>query len=182
MRRSEKYGRRDSRLIINHLQVVSPDLFEKMKKYDIVGYIQPVFVASDKDVIEKLMGKEVAARSYMWKTMADAGILCCGGSDAPVESFDVLSNIQLAVTRDRIGEDTGGWHPEEKLSVDEALRLFTINNARGSFTEDKRGSLEVGKDADITILEEDIYRTDPHRISEIKIEAAIVAGKEVYRS
>ncbi len=178
----EKYGRRDSRLIINHLQVVSPDLFEKMKKYDIVGYIQPVFVASDKDVIEKLMGKEVAARSYMWKTMADAGILCCGGSDAPVESFDVLSNIQLAVTRDRIGEDTGGWHPEEKLSVDEALRLFTINNARGSFTEDKRGSLEVGKDADITILEEDIYRTDPHRIYEIKIEAAIVAGKEVYRS
>lgn len=175
-----KYGRRDSRLAINHLQVTSPDLFDRMKEYDILAYIQPVFVASDKDIIAKLTGEETAGRSYMWKTMAEKGLTCCGGSDAPVESFDVLENIQIAVTRDRIGEETEGWHPSEKLSVMEAVRLFTINNAFGGFSEDRRGSLEIGKDADMVILSEDIFKTDPHRISKIKVLGTIVAGKTVY--
>lgn len=176
----EKYGRRDSRLAINHLQVVSPDLFDRMKEYGILAYIQPVFVASDKDIIVKLTGEEPAGRSYMWKTMVEKGLTCCGGSDAPVESFDVLENIQIAVTRDRIGEETNGWHPSEKLSVMEAVRMFTINNAFGGFSEERRGSLEIGKDADMTILSEDIFQTEPHRISKIKVLETIVGGKTVY--
>ena len=96
----EKYGDKGSRLAINHLQVISPDLIGRMKAHGIVAYIQPLFVASDRDIIGKLMGEEVAARSYMWRTMQDSGIVCGGGSDLPVESFDVLKNIQVAVTRD----------------------------------------------------------------------------------
>ena len=148
----EKYGRRDSRLAINHLQIVSDDLFDKMKEYGILAFIQPVFVASDKGIVAGLTGEGPAARSYLWKTMLDKGLVCCGGSDAPVESFDVLENIQIAVTRDKIGEVTDGWHPQEKLTVDEAVSLFTTGNAYEAFEEDIRGSLEVGKLADMTVL------------------------------
>lgn len=79
----EKYGDKGSRLAINHLQVISPDLIGRMKAHGIVAYIQPLFVASDRDIIGKLMGEEVAARSYMWRTMQDSGIVCGGGSDSP---------------------------------------------------------------------------------------------------
>lgn len=176
----ERYGRRDSRLAINHLQIISPDLLDKMKEYGILAYIQPVFVASDKDIIEDITGKEPAARSYLWKTMADRGIICCGGSDAPVESFDVLENIQIAVTRDKIGEKTQGWNAEEKLSVDEAVRLFTVNNAFGAFNECRRGSLETGKDADMTVLDTDIFKIEPHQIANISVLRTVVGGTEVY--
>ena len=178
----KKYGKRDARLAINHLQIVSDDLFDRMKKYDIAAYIQPLFVASDKNVVAGLVGKEAESRSYMWKTMIDKGIVCGGGSDSPVEDFDILSNIQIAVTRDCLNENSQGWYPEQKLTVEEAIRLFTINNAYLAFEEDRRGSIELGKDADLTVLSEDIFEVEPHEISKIKVAATIVAGKTVYEA
>ena len=112
--------------------------------------------------------------------MLDKGLILCGGSDAPVESFDVLENVEIALTRDKIGECTEGWHPWEKLTIDEALRAFTIDNAYGMFLEDKLGSLEIGKLADLAVLSADPYETDPHRIHEIKVVRTVVGGKEVY--
>ena len=159
----EKYGRRDSRLAINHLQIVSSDLFDRMKEYNIMAFIQPVFVASDMDIVENIIGKEATDRSYLWKTMMDKGLVCCGGSDAPVENFDVLENIQITVTRDKLGQKTEGWHAEQKLSVDEAVRLFTIGNAYEAFEEDIRGTLEIGKNADMTVLDRDIFEIAPPR-------------------
>lgn len=176
----EKYGRRDSRLAINHLQIVSSDLFDRMKEYNIMAFIQPVFVASDMDIVENIIGKEATDRSYLWKTMMDKGLVCCGGSDAPVENFDVLENIQIAVTRDKLGQKTEGWHAEQKLSVDEAVRLFTIGNAYEAFEEDIRGTLEIGKNADMTVLDRDIFEIDPHEISKASILKTIVGGREVY--
>lgn len=176
----DKHGRRDARLAINHLQLVSEDLFDRMNEYDILAFIQPVFVASDKGMVADLVGEERAGRSYAWKTMLDKGLILCGGSDAPVESFDVLENVEIALTRDKIGECTEGWHPWEKLTIDEALRAFTIDNAYGMFLEDKLGSLEIGKLADLAVLSADPYETDPHRIHEIKVVRTVVGGKEVY--
>jgi len=151
-----------------------------MKEYDILGYIQPVFVPSDKGIIARLVGEERAEKSYLWKTMLDKGLHLCGGSDSPVESFNILANIQTAVTRDGLNENTEGWHPEEKLTVDESLRLFTIWNAYGAFEEEKKGSLEIGKSADFVILDDDIYETDPHSIKDITICETVVDGKVVY--
>lgn len=176
----EKYGRRDSRLAINHLQIVSNDLFDRMKEYGIMAFIQPVFVASDMDMVENIIGKEATDRSYIWKTMMDKGLVCCGGSDAPVENFDVLENIQIAVTRDKLGQVTEGWYPEQKLSVDEAVRLFTIGNAYEAFEEDIRGTLEIGKNADMTVLDRDIFEIEPHEISKVSVLKTIVGGREVY--
>lgn len=177
----KKYGQKPLRLAINHLQIVSKELFDRMYKYGILAYIQPVFVPTDKPIIDKLIGKERANRSYMWKTMLNKGLVCCGSSDSPVESFDILQNIQYAVTRDALDEKTEGWHPEEKLTVEEAVRLFTIWNAYGSFEENKKGSIEIGKVADLTILDKDIFEVDPHEIASIKVVATIVDGKTVYK-
>ena len=178
----DTYGKRDARLAINHLQLVSPGLFDKMKEYDMLAFIQPVFVASDKGIVGCLVGEERAARSYAWKTMLKKGLTICGSSDAPVESFDVLANIEIALTRDRIGEHTEGWHPEEKLTIDEALRAFTCDNAYGMFEEKRLGSLEPGKRADLVILDRDPYETEPHGLHEIRVAATLVDGKEVYRA
>lgn len=176
----KEHGQKERRLAINHLQVIGDHILDKMEKNHIMAYIQPVFVASDKNIVEQLIGEKRAKNSYMWKTMMNKGIMCCGGSDAPVERFSVLENIQIAVTRDCLNERSGGWHPEEKLSVEEAVRLFTINNAYAAFSEKRRGSLEIGKDADMVVLSEDIFKTEPHHISEIKVLRTIVGGRTVY--
>lgn len=176
----KKYGKKDLRLAINHLQIVSENLFGRMKENDIIAYIQPVFVASDKANLRNLVGEKREKNAYAWKTLLDRGIPCCGGSDAPVESFDILQNIQIAVTRDGLDEVSEGWKPEEKLSVLEAVKLFTIGNAYGAFEEEKKGSLEIGKLADMVVLDADIFETDPHKISKISVLRTIVGGKDVY--
>ena len=81
-----------------------------------------------------------------------------------------------------MNEKTEGWYPEQKLTVEEAVRLFTINNAYGAFEENRRGSIEIEKDADLTVLSDDIFEADPHEISRIKIAATIVAGRTVYEA
>lgn len=176
-----EYGDKGLRLAINHLQIVSPDLFDRMKAHNILCYIQPVFVASDMGIVPKLIPDEKLKLSYAWKSMINKGLVTCGGSDSPVERFSVLENIQIAVTRDRLGEITEGWMPEEKVSVDEAIRMFTINNCYGAFSENERGTLEIGKLADITILDADPYEVEPHDISKIKVAETIVDGKTVYK-
>lgn len=176
----EAYGKKDRRLAINHLQVVSADLFDRMKKSDILAFIQPVFVASDKYVIREWIGEEREKWSYRWKTMMDKGLMCCGGSDSPVERFDVLEGIQVAVTRDCLDEMTQGWYPQQKLSLLQALKLFTVNNAYGAFEEEEKGSFELGKMADLVVLESDPFQVDAHHIADIAVLRTIVNGKDVY--
>lgn len=174
------YGRKKSRLAINHLQIVSPHLFDRMKQSEILAFIQPIFVASDKDIIEQLIGPERAGRAYGWKTMMDHGLLCCGSSDSPVENYDILAGIQAAVTRTGLEEKSQGWRPEERLSVLEALRLFTINNAYGSFEEKEKGSLELGKAADFVVLGEDPFAVSQYQLAKIPVLRTIVEGRDVY--
>lgn len=175
-----KFGKKKNRLAINHLQIVNEGLFERMKENDILAFIQPIFVAGDKNIIERLLGSDASQRSYLWKTMLDKGLVCCGGSDAPVESFNVLEGIQLAVTRDALDEKTDGWHPQEKVSVLDALRMFTISNAYGSFDENKKGSIEIGKAADFVLLSEDLFTVEAHDIAKIQVMKTFINGEEVY--
>ncbi|MEE0742227.1 MAG: amidohydrolase [Emergencia sp.] len=176
----KKFGQKNLRLAINHLQIVGDDIFDRMKENEILAYIQPVFVASDKETLRSLVGEDREKNAYAWKSMLEKGLHCCGGSDAPVESFDILEGIQVAVTRDRLDQVTDGWKPEEKLSVLEAVRLFTIDSAYGAFEEEKKGSLEIGKLADMVVLGEDVFEIDPHRIAQIPVLRTIVGGEEVY--
>ena len=113
--------------------------------------------------------------------MLDMGIHVCGGSDAPVESFNIMENIYFAVTRKNLsGAPEGGWLQDEKLSVDEAVKLFTKNAAYASYTEETNGTIEIGKYADLVVAEKDIYEIDPEDIKNTKVDMTILDGEIVY--
>ncbi|WP_206460769.1 amidohydrolase [Anaerovorax sp. IOR16] len=184
MRISQKKSDRvDVRNGIVHAQITNSSILEKMKQYGIAAYIQPVFVNSDMDIVESRIGKERMHKIYAWKSMIDMGILTVGGSDAPVESFDIMENIYYAVTREKLeGGPKNGWLPEEKLDVEEAVKLFTVYPSYMSFTENVNGTIEVGKRADLVVLEENIFEVEVDKIKDIKISKTIVDGKMVYQA
>lgn len=166
---------------IVHAQITNKRILEAMAKQQILAYVQPVFVDLDMDIVESRIGKERMDGVYAWKTMLDLGIPTSGGSDAPVVSFDVMENIYFAVTRKNAkGLPPEGWIPSEKLSVDEAVKLFTKYAAYASYTEKENGTIEVGKRADLAVLERDIYEMDPEEIPKTKIDRTILDGKVVY--
>lgn len=166
---------------IVHAQILNSEILQEMKKGNITAYIQPVFIDTDMEIVEKRIGKIRTKNSYIWKTMLDLGLHLSGGSDAPVVSFNILENIYFAVTRKNIkGKPIQGWYPKERLSLDEAIELFTIKGAYHSFEENERGSLELGKDADMVVLDKNIYKVSSDEIKNIKILQTLVEGNIAY--
>lgn len=177
----EKYNLHNMRNGIVHAQITNEKILKQMKENNIIAYIQPVFVDLDMDVVESRIGFKRMNKVYAWKSMIDMGILAVGGSDAPVVSFDVLENIYFAVTRKNINlQPKEGWIPEEKLDVEEAVKLFTKYPSYSSFTEDTNGTIEVGKKADLVVLDDNIYKIDCDKIKDVKINYTIVNGNIVY--
>jgi predicted amidohydrolase YtcJ len=166
---------------IVHCQIADKDLFDRMAQLGIAADIQPPFTASDYTIVEDRIGEARAKRSYAWRTMLDYGISLGGGSDCPVETFDPLWGIYCAVTRaDGRGEPAGGWLPSEKLSVEEAVKLYTIGSAYLAFEENQKGTIKEGKLADMVVLSEDIFEVKPEDIKNIKVLMTIVGGKIQY--
>ncbi len=180
-RLNEKHQGNPNRHGIVHAQFTNTEILEKMQAGDILAYIQPVFVGSDMDIAEDRVGKQRLEKAYAWKTMADMGIKTSGGSDCPVESFSILENIYYAVTRKNSkGMPGEGWLPQEKLTVDQAVRLFTINAAYPSFEENEKGSLEPGKYADMVVVDRNIYEIAPEDIKNARVTLTVMDGKIVY--
>jgi hypothetical protein len=168
---------------IIHAQLTTPMLLEKMRRAGLLAYIQPVFVPSDLGIVEARIGHERMEKVYAWKTMRDMGIQTAGGSDAPVESFSILGNIYTAVERAGFtGEPAGGWLPEEKLSVMEAVRLFTSDAAYVSFDEERLGTLVLGKLADLVVLDRNIFELSGRDLLETKVAMTIIGGRMVYEA
>jgi len=166
---------------IVHAQITNPVQLQRMKNLGIMAYIQPVFLDSDLHIAEQRLGTHRTKTSYAFRSMTDMGILVSGGSDAPVCPFDVMENIYFAVTRkDLCGFPENGWLPEERLTVEQAVRLFTTNAAYCSFSENIRGTLEVGKQADLVVLGEDIFNIAAEKIKDVSVLRTVVGGKTVY--
>lgn len=179
---SESCPRENCRHGIVHVQISNPDILERMKKQNIIAYIQPVFVDFDMGIAEDRIGADRVKDTYAWKTMLDMGIPVAGGSDAPVVSFNILENIYFAVTRKNIhGEPPEGWLPEQKVSVDEAVRMFTKYPAYSSFTEDCNGTIEAGKRADLAVLEKNIYEIPHDDIKNVSVSMTVVNGNIVFQ-
>lgn len=167
---------------IVHAQITNHEILEKMAQNDILAYIQPVFVDLDMDVVEGRIGAERMDGVYAWKSMLDLGIHAMGGSDAPVVSFDMMENIYFAVTRKNMnGQPEEGWIPSEKLSVEEAVKLFTKYPAYGSYSEAENGTIELGKHADLVVLHENVYEAEPDHIKDIKVDMTVSGGRIVYQ-
>ena len=166
---------------IIHVQMIDDDLLERMKKLPLVLDIQPIFLCTDLHWIEDRIGKERLKGSFALKTMEKTGLIQTGGSDCPVETYEPLKGIYAAVTRqDMEGYPTEGFLPEERLSVYEALCMYTKNVPYATGQESVLGTLEIGKFADLTVLEKNLFKIDKKEIKDIKVEQTYVAGNCVF--
>ena len=166
---------------IIHVQMIDDDLLERMKKLPLVLDIQPIFLCTDLHWIEDRIGKERLKGSFALKTMEKAGLIQTGGSDCPVETYEPLKGIYAAVTRqDMEGYPTEGFLPEERLSVYEALCMYTKNVPYATGQESVLGTLEIGKFADLTVLERNLFKIDEKEIKDVKVEQTYVAGNCVF--
>lgn len=162
-----------------HAQTTPPELLERMRALGLQAFIQPIFIDADMEIIAERVGESRARDCYRWKTMREMGIHTSGGSDCPVEPFDVLDNMRAAITR----KNRAGTHtclPEQALTVEEAVRLFTCDAAWSGRDEDVRGTLELGKLADLVVLDRDLFRIAPEDFTKVRILETVVNGNTVY--
>jgi predicted amidohydrolase YtcJ len=171
----------DMRHSIIHCQITDEVLLNKFRDLNIIAHIQPIFLNSDIHIVEDRVGQTLARTSYNWKTMVDKGVHYACGSDSPVETFNVMKNIYCAVTRkDLKGFPEGGWYPEQKLTVKEAVYGFTMGSAYASYEEGVKGSIAVGKYADFAILDQDIFSIALDEIKDVKVVRTVLGGETVY--
>lgn len=161
-----------------HLQICRPDQMNKLAKLGVVGDVQPVFVPSDIKITENRIGKERLSWAYAWKSMTNAGILLTASSDAPVESPNPMRGIWSAVSRtDDQGFPKGGWLPKEKLTLDEALRMYTVNPAKASGLESKIGKIRAKMYPDLVVLDSRISTLVPDKLKDVKALLTFVGGR-----
>ncbi len=166
---------------IIHAQMATPELIERMAKLPVVLDIQPTFLMTDLHWIEDRIGAERAMNSYQWKTYQEHGLKLLGGSDCPVENFSPWTGIFAAVTRQDIDHyPAAGYHPDEKVSVYDAVCMYSKNIHYATGQEDYLGTLEIGKFADMIIIDRDIFHIPPCEILNVQVEKTYLAGREVY--
>ncbi|MGB9893624.1 MAG: amidohydrolase, partial [Candidatus Saccharicenans sp.] len=182
-RAQQKYGKKDLRFRIEHAQIIKPEDFPRFQALGVVASMQPTHCTTDLRFCERRIGKERSKYAYAWRTLLNNGAILAFGSDWPVEPLDPRRGLYSAVTRKNIEYDypEGGWFPEQKLTLSEAIKCFTWGSAYASFEENLKGTLEPGKLADITIFEKDLFSVEPKEILRTPIAYTIVGGKIVYQ-
>ncbi len=159
------------RFRIEQAAVLNKDLIHRLKKQEVVVSVQPKVISTEFSVwlaIQRL-GFERAKWLHPLKTLLDEGVKVAGGSDCPMEPLSPLIGIQEVVLRTEF--------PEQRLSVEEALRMYTLDAAYSSCEENVKGSIEEGKLADLTVLSDDPVTVEPEKIKDIKVEFIIIDGK-----
>lgn len=164
---------------IEHFQVVAPSDFARVAKDGIIASMQPTHATSDMRWAEQRVGPERIKGAYAWRTVLNSGARLALGSDFPVEDVNPWFGIYSAVTRqDQQGNPPGGWYPDQKLTLAEAIRAFTLDAAYAAFEENSRGTIEPGKLADFTIADGDVYSFTP--LFAMKTRMTVVGGEIVY--
>ena len=173
---------REPRWRVEHSQILSAQDLPRFAKLGIIASMQPSHAISDLFFAPSRLGKERLAGAYAWQSLLKSGAIICGGSDAPVERGEPMIEFYAAVARKSIkGESADGWHPEQAVSREQALRMFTSNAAYAAFEENDKGSIEVGKLADFTVLSADIMKIPAPEILKTRCEMTIIGGEIVYR-
>jgi predicted amidohydrolase YtcJ len=174
-------GPRDRRFRIEHAQHIAPADLARFAELGVIASVQPYHAIDDGRWAERLIGVERARTTYAFRSLLDSGARLAMGSDWPVAPATPLEGIYAAATRRTLDENRpDGWHPAQKISVEEALRGYTIDAAYASFAEGDTGSLSRGKLADFALLDRDITRIDPAEIREARVELTVVGGQIVH--
>jgi predicted amidohydrolase YtcJ len=193
--KSQPAKAKDARFRIEHVQVLEPNDIPRFKQLGIIPSMQPTHCTSDMYWAEDRLGAQRIKGAYAWRSLLDQGLIIPGGSDFPVESPNPLWGFYAAITRqDHNGWPEGGWparhvgsaeaggYAGQRMTREEALKAFTAWAAYAEFAEHKKGTIEVGKVADLTVLSDDIMTIEPKRILNTRVEMTIVAGDVVYSS
>jgi predicted amidohydrolase YtcJ len=174
-------GKRNSRHRIEHSQTVSLSDIPRFAKLGVIPSMQPTHCISDKLFYEKRVGYERCKGTYAWRSFIDSGSILAFGTDYQVEPLNPMEGLYAAVTRkDRLGEEGEGWFPEQKLSMEEAIKYYTLGSAYAQFMDDRKGMIKAGYLADIVITDRDLLTIPEDQIMKTKIDYTIVGGKVVY--
>lgn len=174
-------GPRDRRFRIEHAQHIAPTDLPRFAKLGVIASMQPYHAIDDGRWAEKVIGHERGKTTYAFRSLLDAGTRLGFGSDWFVAPATPLEGIYAAVTRRTLdGAHPGGWYPEQKIGVEDALRAYTSGAAYASFDERDKGVLAAGKLADFVMIDRDITRVPPETIREARVVMTVVGGKVVH--
>ena len=168
---------------VEHAQIVTAQDIPRFAKLGVIASMQPSHAISDLFFAPSRLGKERLAGAYAWQSFLKSGAIVAGGSDAPVERGEPMIEFYAAVARKSIkGESHDGWHPEQAVSREEALKMFTMSAAYAAFEEKDRGSIEVGKLADLTVLTKDIMKIPEAEILKTTCAMTVIGGEIVFEA
>ncbi len=176
-----KNGPADRRFRIEHAQHMAAKDFDRFARLHVIASVQPYQAIDDGRWAEKRIGHDRASRTYAFRTFLDHGVQLAFGTDWPVVPLNPLLGVYAAVTRATLdGKYPGGWFPEQKLTVAEAVAAYTMGSAYAEFQEKEKGSITPGKLADMVLLSDDIFSIDPAKIKDSRVVTTIVGGKVVW--
>jgi predicted amidohydrolase YtcJ len=177
------HGPADRRFRIEHAQHMAPKDFDRFAALGVIASMQPYHAIDDGRWAEKRIGPERIRTTYAFRTFLDKGVHLAFGTDWDVAPLNPLLGLQAAVTRATLdGKNPGGWVPEQKISLAEAVTAYTQGSAYAEFQEKEKGTLQPGRLADLVILDTDIFAVDPVRIPEAKVLTTVAGGKVVFES
>ena len=169
---------REPRWRVEHAQNLTEQDLPRFAKLGVIASMQPSHAISDLFFAPARLGMERLAGAYPWNSLLKSGAIICGGSDAPVERGEPMIEFYAAVARKSVKGFSGeGWHPEQAVSREEALKMFTIAPAYAAFDESDKGSIEVGKLADLTVLSKDIMKIPEPEILQTKCVMTVIGGE-----
>lgn len=171
----------DHRFRIEHAQHLTQQAISRFATLNVIPSMQPYHAIDDGRWAFKRLDNERLTRTYAFKSLLEANARLTFGSDWSVAPLSPIEGIYAAVTRRTLDEkNPGGWYPEQKISVEQALRAYTVNNAYAGFQENKLGIIKSGMLADFVVLSENIFEIAPEKIKEVKILRTVISGKNVY--
>lgn len=173
---------RDARFRIEHAQHVDPADQGRFASLGVIAVMQGIHFSSDIPwAIDRLGEKRIAEDAYLWRNLLDSGAHLANSTDVPVEPCDPIANFYASVTRKTLSGRSFAWsHPEQAMTREQALRSYTIEGAYAAFEETEKGSIEVGKLADLTILSQDLLTVPEDKLLRTTVRYTIVGGKVVY--
>jgi hypothetical protein len=173
----------DRRFHIEHSQHLRAQDIPRFAKLGVIASVQPTHLMEDGNWAEKRIGKERVKYMHPYNSFLKAGVIVDFGTDFPVVTLNPMVGLYMAVTRRTSdGKNPNGLEPQEKISIEQAIKCYTLNSAYAEYQENKKGSIEPGKLADLVVLDKDILTIDPVKIKDVKVAMTVLGGKVIYKA